>query len=159
MPTTATGPYAATLYNLESLLAASATFKTDIGVGTTEAQARARIYWPGQPEPATIVRPFAVIRLRDGMALTFNHSGAGGGYPTFPLFILLERAYDPADNVKERMIKFLNWVGAIVTDMNAVARTAGYLEVTEFSLSNWQLSDTQEDGLYLQATIELKVFG
>ncbi len=159
MPTTATGPYALTLQNLENLLVASSTFRESILAGTTVEQARARVYWPGQPDPDPVVRPFAVIRNQPGQSLTFAHSGGGGGYPNYPLYILLERAAVATDEPKERLVKLLNWVGAIVRDMNDVARTPGYLEVTEFVLAGWMIAGKEENSVYDQAEIELKVFG
>lgn len=159
MPTTPTGQFSKTLYNLESLLVASTSFRNEIANGTTEAAARDRVYWPGSTLPDTVLRPLALIRLSEGQSLTFNHSGAGGGYPSFPLFILLERAAVAGDSAKERQLKFLNWVGAVVSEMNTVARTAGYLEVSEFVLAGWMIAGKEENAVYDQAEIELKVFG
>lgn len=158
MSTAATGQFGKAHYNLESLVVAASAFREEIAPGTTEAAARDRVYWPGSPLPANTY-PRALIRLREGMSLAYQHSGAGGGYPNFPLLILLERAAVKEDAPKERIIKFLNWVDAVIKGMNQVARTPGYLEVTEIAMANMMMSDPNEDECYDQATIELKVLG
>lgn len=158
MPTAATGQFSKAHYNLESLVVASASFRNEIATGTTVADARNRVYWPGAALPANTF-PRALIRLREGMSLAFQHSGAGGGYPNFPLLILLERKAVATDDHKERILKFLNWVGAVVAEMNQVARTPGYLEVTEIALASIMQSDPNEEECYDQAALELKVFG
>lgn len=159
MPTTPTGPYALAMSYLEDLIVESATFRNSIATGTSKTDARARVYWPGTPEPAPTIWPFAVIRNAEGQSLSFNHSGAGGGYPNYPLTIMLENAASASDTPKERLVKFLNWVGAIVKEMNAVARTPGFLEVTEFVLASWSIAGNEENKVYDQAVLELKVFG
>ena len=74
MSTTATGNFALTVSNLETLLCNSATWQSLCGVVSADA-ARAFVYWlgagPTRPSAdAPPTRPFAWIRLKDCLLYT-----------------------------------------------------------------------------------------
>lgn len=162
MTTAATGNFALTLENLEILIAASATFQTACGIteGDTAAKlaaARTRVYWPGQNLDAT-QRPFAWIKLNEGWEATNEDTGGAGFVPKMPLQILFEREADKNDDPKERMVKFLNFLGAVIQEMQALAKTDGYLYVTSFVVTGYYQSDPDENECYDQAQVEVRVF-
>lgn len=172
MSTTPTGNFALTLRNLETLLCSSTTWQTACGVATVDA-ARDYVFWTGaQPVTSGGIprRPLAWLRLKEGASSQMQSSGGGAEWHQIPLEMLIELAdtapdsgtdeHDPA-YAKERQIVFLNKLGAIVAEMEALAKTAGYLWVTGFVLSRHSLSDPQESatmGIYQQALLDVQVF-
>jgi len=156
--TTPTGNFALTLYNLETLIAESSTFRTSVGASSTE-EARARIHWPGYdfPNPSAIQRPFAWIRLDTGHEAVSEHTGGGGFSHHMPLEILFEASYDVTDTAKEAEIKFWNWVGGILSDMETLANDDTHLMVHTFVLREIARSDPKEDDRYFQAIVAVEV--
>lgn len=167
MSTTPTGNYALTLYNLETLLCSSATWQTLCGVATAEA-ARDFVVWTGAEPPAA--RPWAWLRLKEGAASRMESSGGGADWHSMPLEMLIE-IDDAAPGAgvderqaaysKERQIVFLNRIGAIVSEMEALSKTGGYLWVTSMTMTSHLLSDPQESatmGRFQQARFDVQVF-
>lgn len=154
--TTATGNLSATLYNLETLLASSATFRTGAGAADVAA-ARSFIHWLADAPPAN-QSVWAWIKTKEGWKADSQGSG-NSFWVTMPLQILVQRADDDEDTAKERQIKFLNWLGAVVSEMLALAGTGGYLHVTSLTISNTMLSDDHDpDGPYQQAMLDVQIF-
>lgn len=158
MPTTTpTGNFAATLYNLETLICSSATFRTAVGASTVDG-ARARVYWLADLPGDDAARPFAWIQLGQGWEAKTDASGPAGFWHTMQLRVMFEREDDQADTKKERQIKFWNFVGAVIGEMEAVAKGSGQLWVTAFTLADHSISAEQEKDLYQQAVFDVKVF-
>lgn len=162
MTTTATGNFALTLENLEILIASSASFQAACGItegdaATKQTAARERVYWPGQNLDAA-KRPFAWIKLNEGWEATNEDTGGAGFVPKMPLQILFERDADKKDAPKERMVKFLNFLGAVIDEMQVLAKTDGYLYVTSFVVTGYYQSDPSEKECYDQAQVEVRVF-
>ena len=79
MPTTATGNFALTVQNLETLLCKSATWRTLCGAASVDA-ARAYVFWTGAEPTASGSlprRPLAWIRLKEGASSLMQASGGG----------------------------------------------------------------------------------
>src|SRR5262245_42283977 len=95
MPTNPTGNLAATLQNLETLVASSTTFQASVGAADTTA-ARDSIFWTGSKDPTSAERPFAWITLQPGWQAASDASGPGGFWRTMPLRILFEKDDDVA---------------------------------------------------------------
>ena len=147
--------------NLETLLASSATFQTACGITTGDAAAkllaaRAFVHWLGETVPA--VRPFAWIKLKLPAGYTGEASGGGGFMPNFVLQILLELDATAGDSNKDRQVRWLNFVGAIITDMCTLAKTAGMLWMTRLTLEESMMQDPKEATAYNQAMLEVKVW-
>lgn len=149
------------LYNLQSLVAASATFRTSVGAADVAA-ARDRIYWPTHTFPtveADIERPYAWIQFQKAHTLTCEHSGGGPSQRETPLRVMFEAAYDPEDTEQEQEIKFWNWMGQVLEEMAAVANTEGYLIVNRFVVSEISRSDPKEAGQYFQVFVDIEAGG
>ena len=160
MPTTATGNFAATLYNLETLVCSSATFRTAVSAADVAA-ARSYVFWLASvPPDANTTKPWAWIKLKEGWEASAESSGGGGFWHRMPLSLFIQRPDLTADltDVKERQIKFWNFIGAVVSEMEALAKTSSYLWVTSISLSDHMLSDPKEAYAYQQAIFDVKVF-
>lgn len=163
MATAPTGEFSLLLANLTTLIAKSASFRTGCGITTgteaaKQAAAEARVYWPGHALPDPAVRPFAWIRLGDGGEFVGDDTGGAGFYPRMRLRVLFEKDASTDDEAKERHVKFWNWVGAVVAEMQALAKTAGYLEVTGMTLTDAVMSDPREKEAFDQAEFELRIF-
>lgn len=157
MPTTPTGNFALTLYNLATLVASSATFRATVAAADVAA-ARAYVYWLGDTAPADTTPAYAAIRLQEGWQASMEQSGGGAHWHTMPLRLFFQRRDDANDDATERQIKFWNWIGAVVAEMEALSKTAGYLYVTSFRLSGHKLSDPTEQGaVYQQCTFDVQV--
>lgn len=159
MPTTATWNFALTVYNLETLICNSAAFRTEVSAATVDA-ARASVHWMGSttaPEPGESA--FAWIRLKEGWTSSMDASGGGAHWHEMPLELLFERPDDVADDAKERQIKFWNWIGTVVSQMEALAKTSGYLWVTKMTLSRHVQHEPDAEGKpYQQAVFDVQVF-
>lgn len=155
MPTTATGPFAGPLWNLQELICASAAFRTQVAAADATA-ARAYVYWL-DGSPADNVTSWAWIKLKEGWQGEFK--GEGAFWNTMPLQVLFQRPDVKEDDVKERQIKFWNWIGSVVAQMQALAGTGTYLNVTRFNLSDHTMADPQDNqGLFQQAFFDVQVF-
>lgn len=156
MSTTPTGNIALTLANLETLLASSATFRTSVAAADVAA-AKAFIFWLADA-PASSIRTFGWIKTKDGWRAE-SQSGSNNFWKTMPLQILLQRADAEADGPKERQVKFLNWLGAVVDEMLALAGTSSYLHVTSLTIANTMMSDdNDEQAPYQQALVDVQIF-
>lgn len=169
MSTTPDGEYAKSIANLQSLVAASATFQTAVGAADATA-AISSIYWNGMEPPDGMTTPWAWIQLRPGANGDAPASGGNGFWHTFPMAIILYRPDDSATDLaatdtpaqrnakhKERIVAFLTFVGKCVRDWEALAKTAGYLQVTQLSLERFELSSESEPTRYQMATIGVQV--
>ena len=155
MPTTATGPFAGPLYNLQELICASAAFRTQVGAASAAA-ARAYVYWL-DGNPAANVTSWAWIKLREGWQGEFK--GEGAFWNVMPLQIVFQRPDVKTDDEKERQIKFWNWIGTVIAEMQALAGTGTYLNVSSFTLNDHTLADPRDDaGLFQQALFDVRVF-
>jgi len=173
MPTTATGNFALVVQNLETLLVNSTTWQTLCGAASADA-ARANVYWLGaaptraDDDPPT--RPMAWIKMGDGWTAEMEHSGGGANYHRFGLELLIElddtepgagTGLDDKDFAKERIVIFLNQLGLIIAEMEALAKTDGYLHVSQIRMTSHSISDYQEketEGLYQQAVFQIQVW-
>lgn len=156
MPTTPTGNFALTLDNLKTLVASSSTFQATVGAATATA-ARDHVYDLGAPAPADTTAAYAAIRLVEGWQSSMDQSGGGSSWHSMPLRLFFQRADDDEDNATERAVKFWNWVGAVIAEMEALAKTAGYLYVTGLRLSGHKISDPAESAVYQQCTFDVQV--
>jgi hypothetical protein len=162
MPTTPTGNFALVIKNLETLICSSTTFQTGVGVATVDA-ARDKVYWLGDDNavPDEGASTFAWIRLREGWTAQMDASGGGAHWHQMPLEVMFERPDADADatDAKERQIKFWNWIGAVIAEMEALAKTGGYLWVTRLNLSRHTVGEPQPGKpSYQQAVFEVQVF-
>lgn len=160
MPTTATGNFAATLYNLETLVCGSSTFQTAVGAADAAA-ARAFVYWlASSPPSADTTKPWVWLKLKESWEARAESSGGGGFWHRMPLMLFVQRPDATGDlsDVKERQIKFWNFVGSFIADMEALAKTSGYLWVTGFTLVDHVLSDPKESYAYQQAMFDVQVY-
>lgn len=159
MPTTATGNFALPVYNLEMLICNSAAFRTEVGAADAEA-ARASVLWLGDSEPPDEgSETFAWIRLKEGWASQMDASGGGAHWHRMPLEIMFERPDAAGDDAKERQIKFWNWIGTVISEMEALAKTAGYLWVTGLTLQRYVVGEPQPGkSPFQQAVFDVQVF-
>ena len=137
-----TGSLSKPLYNLQTLIASSATFQTWVGAtGDAEAKlaaARARIYLAAKPG-GSAVRPFAVVGQGDerewpGLAGgARNHFGDSGS-----LLVSFEAdvAEEDQDDDADAEMAFLNPVGGVIDDILQLSASGGYLAVTGITLSD-----------------------
>ena len=167
MSTTPDGQLAKALVNLESLIAASATFQATVGAANAAA-ATGAIFWMGEePEVDTA---HAWIRLLPGTTAEAPWSGGGAYWHKFPFEFVLFRpdAEDTAiakdDDVaarnakhRERIIAFLTFIGKVLREMQALAKTGQYLQVDSFTVTGHMLNDPKEDLRYQMATIGVNV--
>lgn len=168
MTTTPTGDLALTLQNLEILIATSATFQAAVGAtgdaAAKLATARASVYWPGtnmenSDGTLAVERPFAWLRLDGEQTWDGANGGPGGFVPDLNISVMLERDDDPADSVKERQVKAMNYFDAVRSEMCALAKSGGYLEMTRITLGELLMSDPNEKGvLYTSCMLKVKVW-
>ena len=141
MATDPAGEYSLPLHYLRETLAASSSFQTWIGTTGTSAEklaaARLRIHYYGT-ESAT--RPFAVVSFAESFSRYMISGGARHFFATSSNPIRLTFDADIAvadvDALSEALFKFTNQIGAIFTNMEALAGTAGYLAFTEYTIDN-----------------------
>ena len=147
--------------NLETLIASSATFQAAVGAtGDTApdkvAAAKAFVYWIGQAKPEK--RPFAWIKLKTPVEYSGEHSGGGGFMPSFTLGVYFEMDATAGDGPKDRQIRWLNFLGAVVTDMLLLAKTAGMLFVTHVTVDESTMQDPKEQTIYNEGLLTVKVW-
>lgn len=148
MPTTAaSGPISLAQNYLRLTIADSAEFKTWIGDATTQAQALARIHDDGLPPPdrggeydlaeLKKARPYVIVST-DGFgwkktAMSTAAEFANNG----TLAVTFVQDVDEAikKNHGEIGRRFQNSIGTIISEMLALAGTAGYLNITEVDIS------------------------
>lgn len=159
MPTTATGNFAAVVYNLETLICNSAAFRTEVGAADV-AEARDSVYWLGESAPPDEgTETMAWIRLKENWQASMDASGGGAHWHQMPLEIMFERPDVEADDAKERQIKFWNWIGSVISQMEAVAKTGGYLWVSRLTLARHSVGEPQQGkSPFQQAVFDVQVF-
>lgn len=171
MPVTATGDISKTLENLEILVAASSTFQTAVGADDATA-ARAFVFWPGMDprilpgedaatypwEFDTFPDVYAWVQISDGAEWLGQDAGPDNFYPSLPLRLVLVQATDATEGVRDQVVRFGNFVGSVVADMQALAKSGSYLQVTRFGLEMLQRSDPSEDDRYMEARITVQVW-
>jgi hypothetical protein len=158
---TPTSDLALLVANLETLIASSVTFQAACLISGDDpaanvTAARAFIAWLGEAAP--VKRPFAWIKLKLPATFTGEHSGGGGFWPDFELLVLLELDAVAADTLKDRQIRWLNFIGGVIKDLGLLAKTAGMLWATRFTLAESMMQDPKEAASYNQATLEVKVW-
>lgn len=156
MSTTPTGNFALTLFNLATLVCSSATFRATVGAADVAA-ARAFVYSLGAVAPADTIAAYASLRIAEGWQSSMDQSGGGAHWHRMPLRLFFQRADAADDDAAERQVKFWNWIGAVVAEMEALAKTEGYLYVTELRLSGYKISDPAEESPYQQCTFDVQV--
>jgi len=139
MALAATGPLGLPLYNLQTILANSASFQTWIGATGTAPEkvvaARARIYMGAVPG-ASLTRPCAVINLGDDWVAEATSGGARNHFNTTGSSFLafegeVSEAYE--DDCGEALLEFVNAAGAAISDIETLAGSGAYLVVNRIS--------------------------
>lgn len=149
------GPLSLPLKNLQTLVSNSSTFQTWVGAADA-ATAAARIYLVGEDKSAT-TRPFAVVHHLD--PAEFNREAqAGGAVQCFvesgAVGLIFEddvgAAY-AADHADAEM-EFTNIVGAVISEMEDLAGSGAYLNVTRFGVitgpARSALDEAESEGDY-----------
>lgn len=167
----ATGNFALTLENLAKLVAASASFRAMVGAADAaaalgyilEAEDVPRELpledavlhpWPaGEFPPA-----FAWVLIEEGLEIVGEDTGGAGFMPSIPLTLRLVRTAVASESTRERRRRFLNWIGAVQTEMAALAKTDGYLYMTSMRLTDIKTSDREEDEDYMAAEFAVQVW-
>lgn len=131
MPVTPTGMISLPLDHMRKTIADSAAFRTWVGAAD-QAAALAKVY----PVLTTATTPpFAVV----DWAENFRRLKVAGGTRNFfrqegDLTVLFRGAVNAAHDDADAAYTFLNTVGAILAEMEALAGTAGYLDITGITL-------------------------
>lgn len=170
----ASGNFALALKNLETLIAGSAVFQAMTETADADA-ARQYIYWPGS-DPAVAEerevkrfiftstqtfcrRPdvYAQIEMGDGWTAEGEDTGGAGFYHRIPLRMILSLNQDKDQSAEARQVEFLNFAGGVIADMEALAKTEGYLMVTSISMDELTMNDPYEHETYCEAAFTLGV--
>ena len=128
MSVTPTGVLSLPLYNMQTLICNSATFRTWVGAATVAA-ARDRCYLVAQDE-TSITRPFAVVEFGGGF--TYSKEAEPSIYlGSGSLVVWFEDAVASGvqANHADAMFTFTNTVGAILTEMLDLSGTSGYINI------------------------------
>jgi len=126
------------LENLRTLVAASANFQAWVGAGDA-SEAKEHVYRVAADSPFSSKRPFALVRNADPGEVE-HASEAGGAAQYFVESGALELYFEDAvaeanqDSHADAELAFLNTVGAIMGDMEALAGSGTYLTMT-----GWQI--------------------
>lgn len=128
MSPAATGDTGLALFNLETLIASSAAFRTWTGTANVAA-ARDRIYYPDTDDD-DVTRPAAFI----GAGPSYMMESKGGGEGSHVDFGGGAMGMDFEANVteddpKDAFNAFANEFDAVIVEMNALAGTSGFLNV------------------------------
>ncbi|MBE3131955.1 MAG: hypothetical protein IMZ55_00650 [Acidobacteria bacterium] len=156
--TTAAGPLMLPLKYLRDTIAASDTFQ-DWTFSGNAAAASAHVHYAALPVPAagrehTLAelqgyRPFAIIgQHSDGGYHTVADAVTSGNefYEGGVLRVVIEADVAPAviDDYAEVEIQFLNKVGGVVSEIKALAGTAGYLNIRRISVHGpWRNNEAE----------------
>ena len=173
MTTTPTGNISLTLANLETMIASSETFRTACEAADVDS-AKKFIYWPETDPESEADRAektfvlvedrwsfpdcYAIIRLGDGFTERSEDSGGDGFMPEIPLEFLLVKNTNPDVSARERQIVFENFAHAVIADIKALAKTEGYLWITQIAVKSIVMSDPEEADSYAEAAVEVRVW-
>lgn len=160
MTVAATGAQGKALDNLQTLLAASSTFQTWVDEAGDPTAAKDHIYRVAVGAPIAAKRPFASVGLyKDGSGFRWEaHSGGAvqHGIESGRMWLGFEGNVAEAheDDEADAEITFLNTVDAVLTEIEALAGSDTYLNVTAIE-REWgpRHSDPGEDaseGNYFQ---------
>jgi len=159
----ATGPLSLPLENLRTLLANSATFKTWVGAADVTA-AKDRIYLAGVAGTA-YTRPYAVVMQAGagGLERVAEADGAAKRFIASGRLLLALEDDVPSDyqsSYADAELDFTNTIGAIISEMEALAGTSGFLAVKHIAIhSGPARSDADEKsstGDYYQIVLEVE---
>jgi len=128
---TPSGHLSLPLKYLRDTVAASSTFQGGVGAANAE-EAAEKVYYVAVSGPEA---DFAVV---DWEANYARRAEAGGSRNWFEgegdLVLVLRAAVSSEDDAGTAAIKFQNWVGGVLADMEELAGTAGYLDIRAFEL-------------------------
>jgi len=123
MPVTPTGPEAAPLAGLETMISESATFQAWVGAASATL-AKASIHWVEEDE-GNLTRPYALIDFADSNVDTISGVGLNNTYTTGgAFFVMFEWDVTAGLDWRDAFITFLNTMGAIGNEMLAQSGTA-----------------------------------
>jgi len=134
MALSASGPLSLPLENLRALLAASSNFQSWVGAANAE-EAKASIHLVAVE--GTPSRPFALIAQGDSWEREASADGAKKHFEASgELFLLFEADISEPyqGDPRDAELEFTNAVGAIVSDMESLAGSDGYLAVRRIGL-------------------------
>jgi len=157
MAVTPTGVMSLPLANLEIIIANSSAFQAWAGAADDVA-AKDNIHLVNVPD-AVLVRPFALVGFADKWkaqkTAEFFHEKRGELFLMFESDVLLANQASEADAV----FAFMNVVGAVISEVLALAGTNGFLNVTEVEMTTNPMRITDEDAQMLDDyyTVEFSV--
>lgn len=145
MPVTATGIFSLPLYYGRKTLAGAATFRSL--VGAVDATAAEKWIFEGEVDENLVTdeSPRAIMAIDSGHR--FSRISTTGWQGQGPLLMVLE-VPTPAkyrDSRRDARVWWLNTVGAIIAEMQALAGVAGYLNIIEFAEENTGRADPKEE--------------
>jgi hypothetical protein len=129
------------LKTLREMLAACAAFQTWLGLDaedleegqTLAGEAEKKIFYVAMSpeEYAATEPPYAVVCLGGKLEMVRDSRGQSSGFEQGGgLLIILQGAVDPAQQIAEVELTFANSVGAILTDLLAMAGQPGHLDIS-----------------------------
>lgn len=121
------------LHYLRLMVADSAAFRTWVGAAN-QAEALARVYINRETSPT---RPFAVV----AWATNWGREATSGGARNYfeqvgDLMLMLEDDIAAGLDEADAYYTFTNTIGAILAEIEALAGTAGYLNIMSITVEN-----------------------
>ena len=158
MTVTPSGEYSLPLYNLQTLLAASAAWQEWVGAANAEG-GRRRIHLVAV-DAAEALRPLAWIDQGDDWSRETEAGGARNhfkGSGTLKLWFEADVPKEYEDSHRHAMLWFMNKVGAIISEMEQLAGSGSYLCVHRFLQDDPPVRsrEGEEDGDFIQVTFSI----
>lgn len=133
MPVVPTEMISLPLHYLRLMVADSATFRTWVGAAD-QAEALARLYLNKETAP---IKPFGVTAWDSNWGREATSGGARNYFEQAgDLMLMFEDDVAAGLSEADAYYTFTNTVGAILAEMEALAGTAGYLNITSITVEN-----------------------